>query len=176
MEASTVDTTQGKVSAWMDMYFAAVRECIGPLEKVPQLGKLFTDDFEFVYHTPPATAEFTGGRTSREGLLKEMIHPGLKEIIEPDYYTFNMEKLIVCVRFNDRTVDEESGEDIVPPFQASAHYTLVPAEDTGFKIKLLEYWTENQLPENIAITQAAWFKNSKPAFENIIFEWLKARY
>jgi hypothetical protein len=176
MEASTVEITQEKVSAWMDMYFAAVRECIGPLEKVPQLGKLFTDDFEFVYYTPPATAEFTGSRTSREGLLKEMIHPGLSEIIEPCYYAFNMEKLIVCVRFNDRTVDAETGKDIVPPFQASAHYTLVTAEDTDFKIQQIEYWTENQLPENIAITQAAWFKNSKPAFESIIHEWLKARY
>ncbi|HLA80685.1 MAG TPA: hypothetical protein VJP78_03500 [Thermoleophilia bacterium] len=176
MEASAAGITQEQVSAWMDMYFAEVRECIGSLEKVPRLGKLFTDDFEFVYYTPPATAEFTGARTSREGLLKEMIHPGLKEIIEPYYYTFNMEKLIVCARFNDRTVDEETGRDIVPPFQASAHYTLVPAEDTGLKIKQIEYWTENQLPENIAITQAAWFKNSRPAFENIIHEWLKARY
>jgi len=41
---------------------------------------------------------------------------------------------------------------------------------------MLEYWTENQTPENIAVTQAAWFKNSKPAFESIIFDWLKARY
>ena len=78
-----MDITQEKVSAWMDMYFAAVRECIGPLEKVPELGQLFTEDFEFVYYTPPATADFTGGRASREGLLMQMVHPGLREIIEP---------------------------------------------------------------------------------------------
>jgi hypothetical protein len=176
MGALAMNITQEKVSAWMDMYFAAVRECIGPLEKVPELGKLFTEDFEFVYYTPPPTAGFTGRKASREGLLMQMVHPGLREIIEPSYYAINLERLIVCVRFNDRTVDEASGRDIVPPFQASAHYTLVPAEDTGFKIKLLEYWTENQTPENIAVTQAAWFKNSRPAFENIIFDWLKARY
>ena len=30
-----MDYTQEKVSVWMDMYFAAVHECIGPIEKVP---------------------------------------------------------------------------------------------------------------------------------------------
>jgi hypothetical protein len=128
--AFTTNITQEKVSAWMDKYFAAVRECIGPLEKVPELGKLFTGDFDFVYYTPPSTAEFAGKRAFREGLLVQMVHPGLREIIEPDYYAINLERLMVYVRFNDRTVDEASGKDIVPPFQASAHYTLVPAEDT----------------------------------------------
>jgi hypothetical protein len=171
-----VEITHETISAWMDGYFRAVSENMGPLETVPKLGKLFTEDFVYLCYTPPPTADFTGREASREGLLKMMIHPGMREVIEPLYYAINVEQLIACVRFNDRTVDVESGKDIVPPFQASAHYYLVPADDTGLKIKRLEFWTEHQDPENIAITQAAWFKNSKPAFENIISDWLKARY
>jgi len=171
-----VEITHDSISAWMDGYFRAVNENIGPLETVPKLGKLFTEDFVYLCYTPPPTAEFTGREASREGLLKMMVHPGLREVIEPLYYAINVERLIACVRFNDRTVDAETEQDIVPPFQASAHYYLVPAEDTGFKIKRLEFWTEHQDPANIAITQAAWFKNSKPAFEQIIYDWLKARY
>jgi hypothetical protein len=171
-----VDITHESISAWMDGYFQTFNQNAGPLETVPNIGKLFTEDFEYVCYTPPPTADFTGRSASREGLLMQMVHPGLREVIEPLYYAINVEKLIVCVRFNDRSVDTETMEDIAPSFQASAHYQLVPAEDTGLKVRQIEFWTENQDPENIAIVQAAWFKNSKPAFERIISDWLKARY
>ena len=171
-----MEITYETISKWMDHYFKEVYENIGWLEKVPKLGKLFTEDFEFIYYTPPPTAEFTEGHCSRESLLMGMIHPGMREVIEPYYYAINLEKMICAVHFNDRTVDVETEKDIVPPFQAAAHYFLVPADDTGLKIKRIYYWTENQDPANIAKTQAAWFKNSKPAFEQIVFDWIKARY
>jgi hypothetical protein len=40
-----VDITHETISAWMDGYFRAVSENMGPLETVPKLGKLFTEDF-----------------------------------------------------------------------------------------------------------------------------------
>ena len=171
-----MDITYEYISEWMDNYFKTVRENMGPLETVPKIGKLFTEDFEFVYYTPPSTAEFTWGRASREELLMMMVHPGLAEVITPKYYAINLKEMVCVVRFDDRTVDTSTGNDLVPSFQASAHYHLVTADDTGLKIGLLEYWTENQTPENIEITQEAWFKHSKPAFEGIIFDWLKSRY
>ena len=171
-----MEITTETVTAWMDEYFKAVYENMGPLETVPNLGKLFTDDFMFIYYTPPANVEFTFGDATREQLFMQMVHPGLREVIEPYYYAINLEKLICVARFNDRTVDAGTMEDIVPAFQASAHYHLVPAEDTGLKIKRLEYFTSNQKEEDVLKVQEAWQKHQKPAFEGIVAEWLKARY
>jgi hypothetical protein len=170
-----MELTYENVSAWFDQYFKEVVANIGPLETVPKNGKFFTDDFTYAYHTVPATAEFTRGLASREQLLSQMVHPGLREIIKPKYYAINLKEMICVVRFEDNMV-ADSGELVAQPFQASAHYTFVPAADTGIKIKLLEYWTSNQTPENIAKTQAAWFKYSKDAFKGIVFDWLRARY
>jgi hypothetical protein len=164
------------VSAWFDRYFEIVNRDAGRLETVTNIGKLYTEDAQFVFYTPPAGADFVSAKANREGLMMMLVHPGVQEKITPRYYAINLEKLICVVHFEDRTIDVASGKDIVPAFEASAHYHLVPADDTGLKIKFLEFWTSNQLPENVAITQAAWFQGSRPAFEGIVHNWLKSRY
>jgi hypothetical protein len=102
-----------------------------------------------------------------------MVHPSLQEKITPKYYAINLKERVVVVRFEDQTIVD--GE-LISTFQASAHYTVVPAADTGLKICLLEYWTSNQTPEAVRLTREAWISSSKKAFEGLVFEWLKSRY
>src|SRR5208283_3778585 len=168
-----MELTYENVTAWFDKYFEIVNKNMGPLEKVPNIGKLFTDDFTYNYYTLPAGGDFTTSKASREELIMGMVHPSLEEKITPKYYAINLKERVVVVRFEDQTIVD--GE-LISTFQASAHYTVVPAADTGLKICLLEYWTSNQTPEAVRLTREAWLSSSKKAFEGLVFEWLKSRY
>jgi hypothetical protein len=168
-----MELTYENVTAWFDNYFETVNKNMGSLKTVPNIGKLFTDDFTYNYYTLPSGGDFTGSKMSREELIMGMVHPSLEEKITPKYYAINLKERIVVVRFEDQTIVD--GE-LISTFQASAHYTVVPAADTGLKICLLEYWTSNQTPEAVRLTTEAWLSSAKKAFEGLVFEWLKSRY
>ena len=54
-----MELTYDDVSEWFDRYYEIVNANMGPLETVPKVGKLFTDDFRFVYYSVPQNADFT---------------------------------------------------------------------------------------------------------------------
>ena len=168
-----MELTYENVSAWFDSYYEVVCK-VGTLETVPTLGKFFTDDFEFIYYSLPADADFTSPKASREGLLMMFMHPGMFEVIKPEYYVIDLKKMINAVKFYDQ-IKTESG-DVLGAFHASCHYHFMPAEDTGLKIKKIEYWTETQDPESVKIQKEAWLKALRGASAKVISDWLKSRY
>jgi hypothetical protein len=168
-----MELTHENVSAWFDKYYEIIAK-VGTLETVPTIGKYFTDDFEYVYYTLPPDADFTSSRASREELLMMFMHPGLFEVIKPEYYVIDLKQMIVAVHFYDQLTSASAG--VLGSFHAAAFYHLVPAEDTGLKIRKLYYWTETQTPESVTIQKEAWLKALQEASTSVIFDWLKSRY
>jgi hypothetical protein len=165
--------TYENVSAWFDKYYKIVSKT-ADIESVPKFGKFFTDDFEYIYYTLPKGADFTSEKSNREGLLIMFMHPGIYEVIEPEYYVIDLKKMIVSVKFYDQLISENG--DVMGHFHASAIYHVIPAEDTGLKIRKIEYWTENQSPESVELQAKAWLKASREAFNSVISDWLKSNY
>ncbi len=168
-----MELTYDNVLAWFDKYYEIVSK-VGTLETVPTIGKFFTDDFEFIYYSLPPDADFTSQKASREGLLMMFMHPGIFEVIRPEYYVIDLKQMINAVKFYDEIVSESDG--VLGSFHASCHYHFVPAEDTGLKIRKIEYWTETQDPESVKIQKEAWLKALQGASASVISDWLKSRY
>ena len=133
------------ISKWFDGYFEQVRRNQGDLEKVPNLKKYFTSDFEFMMHTAPSQA--SNKPMSRDALLMSFVHPGLQEEILPRTYVIDSKQMRVAVQFEIRFRDEPSGKNWTP-IQASAHYHLTADENGDLKIRRIEYWTE-RLPDDV---------------------------
>ncbi|MDD2735421.1 MAG: hypothetical protein PHF56_15905 [Desulfuromonadaceae bacterium] len=161
------------VSDWFDRYFETVSK-VGMLETVPTIGKFFCEDFEFIYYSMPPEAEFSAARATREELVMQFIHPGLCEVIKPEYKAIDLKHNIVAVKFFDQIISATGG--VLGSFFASAYYHIVPAEDTGLKIRKLEYWTETQSPESVRVQRDAWLKAQQGAYASVISDWLQARY
>ena len=168
-----MELTYENVSTWFDKYYETVSK-VGTLETVSTIGKFFTEDFEFIYYTLPPDADFSMSKSNREELLYMFIHPGLFEVIKPEYYVIDLKKMINAVKFYDQIVSESAG--VLGSFHASCHYHFTPAEDTGLKIRKIEYWTETQTPESVKIQTEAWLKALREASVSAISDWLKSRY
>jgi hypothetical protein len=168
-----MEITYENISTWFDEYFKIVGKT-GSVESVPKIGKFFTDDFEYIYYTLPQGADFTSERAGREGLLMMFLHPGLNEVFKPEFYAIDMKKMIVSVKFYDQLISETDG--VLGSFYASAIYHMIPAEDTGLKIRKIEYWTSNQTSESMRNQAQAWARAREGAFGSIISGWLKANY
>ena len=115
---SAMEFSYEMISKWFDGYFEQVRRNQGDLEKVPNLKKYFTSDFEFLMHTAPAQA--SNKPMSRDALLMSFVHPGLQEEILPRTYVIDSRQMRVAVQFEIRFRDEPSGKNWAP-IQASAH-------------------------------------------------------
>jgi hypothetical protein len=130
---------------WFKAYYEDVDRSQENLQTVPNLGKYFTADLEFIMYTAPLWSSTTG--RSRDMLLMSFVHPGLHETLIPQYYIVDVKQMIVAVQFEIRFSDKPSGQTW-PPIQASAHYHLVLDEKKELRIRKIHYWT-GPIPRDI---------------------------
>lgn len=157
---------------WMDDYFAAFNRYAGPLESIPNLLNFFTPDMEFWSYVFPAGS--VPRPSSREQLLMTMVHPGLHEHISPVEYIVDLKQMAVAVQIKLQFTDEPSGKTW-PAKQGSAHYYLVPDNETGFKIKKIQFFTEASAPETTSpTTRELWKKYKDQALEQLAAKWIKS--
>jgi hypothetical protein len=159
------------VSAWFDKYFETVAKT-SEIESIPGFARFFTEDFEYTYYTMPPV-DVLSEKADREGILKSFMHPGIHELIRPEYYLMDLKKLIVAVRLYDQIVSDTAG--VIAKFNGCAIYFMVPAEDMGIKIRKIEFFTENQSPESIEIQNKEYAKSTPVAFNKLFSDWLKLK-
>jgi len=165
-----MEFTYEGVSNWLDVYFEDANKNQGPLEKVVNLKKYFTEDLEFWMYTAPP---FFKPPLSREGLLMLFVHPGLHEALTPQYYVIDLKRLIVVVQFELRFTDQTSGTSW-PPKQASAHYHLVPDKDNKLKIKKIQYWTQSSPPDVTAPMYKLWNEYKDKVLVELATNYIKS--
>ena len=165
-----MEITYENVSKWFDGYFEEANKNQGPLEKVVNLKKYFTQDFEFWMYTAPP---FVHPPLSREGLLMLFIHPGLHEGLVPQYYVIDVKRMMVVVQFEIRFVDETSGTTC-PPKQASAHYHLVLDEIGNLKIRKIQYWTQSFATDVMDSMYKAWNDYKEKALVDLAMKYIGA--
>jgi hypothetical protein len=169
-----MEFTYENAAKWFENYFSAFNKNAGPLETVPEMMKFFTPDLEFWSFNMPAGS--VPRPSSRDQLLMTMVHPGLHEHLEPREYIIDLKRMMVVVQFQLSFIDEVSGTKW-PPKQASAHYYLVPDDNTGFKIKKIQYFTEASVPETTSPTsRELWKKYKEKALEELATNWIKSPY
>jgi hypothetical protein len=167
-----MEITNENVSAWFDKYFETVAKT-SEIESIPGFARFFTEDFEYVYYTMPPV-EVLSDKADREGILKSFMHPGIHEIIKPEFYLMDLKKMIVAVRLYDQIISDTAG--VIAKFNGCAIYYMVPAKDMGIKIRKIEFFTENQSPESIEIQNKEYAKSKPGAIDRVISEWLKSKY
>ena len=169
-----MEFTHENAIIWFDNYFAAFNKNAGPLESVPEMMRYFTPDLEFWPYNMAAGS--VPRPSSRDQLLMTMVHPGLHEHLEPREYIIDPKRMVVVVQFQLSFTDEVTGAKW-PPRQASAHYHLVNDENTGFKIKKIQYFTEASVPETTSPTmREIWKKYKDKALEELATNWIKSPY
>ena len=168
-----MELTRENAVKWFDNYFDSFNQNAGPLETVPNMKKFFTDDFTFwPYNMPAGSVPMP---SSRDQLLMTMVHPGLHEHLTPRDYIVDPQLMVVVVQFQLQFIDEVSGNKW-PAKQASAHYHLVPDAETGFKIKMIKYFTESSAPETTSPTmRELWKKYKDKALEDMAFKWINSQ-
>lgn len=137
-----MEITYDNIVKWFDEYYRAFNENSGPLDTVPNMEKYFAPECEFWPYNMPNTQE----PSSREDLLRTMIHPGLHEELTPREYVIDLNRMVVVVLFQLQFNDEPSGR-IWPPKLASCHYHLKQDENAYLKITKIVYFTERAAPE-----------------------------
>jgi hypothetical protein len=146
-----MEITYENIVKWLDGYFNDVRKFQGDIEKVLNLKKYFTDDFDLTMYTPPSQP--VKKVMSRDALLVSFVHPGLQENITPKYYVIDIKQMIAVVQFEIQFSDKPTRKKW-NPVQASAHYHLKNAKNGDLIISKIQYWTE-RLPEGIMEIWAA---------------------
>jgi hypothetical protein len=129
-----------QIASWLDGYFQGVNANQGAVECAMELRKYFSDDLEFRMYTA-AGSEFMSLPLTREQLLVTFVHPGLLEIITPNYYVIDVDAMKAVVQFAIVFRDEKSGREW-PAKQASAHYHLRSDASGELRIAKIQYWTE----------------------------------
>jgi hypothetical protein len=137
-----MEITYDNITKWFDEYYQAFNRYAGPLETVPNMEKYFAPELEFWPYNMPGTTQ----PSSREDLLRTMIHPGLHEELTPQEYVIDLKRLVVVVRFQLQFNDEPSGR-VWPPKLASCHYHLKQDDKGDLKITKIVYFTECASPE-----------------------------
>jgi hypothetical protein len=165
-----MDLTYESLSKWLDVYFEDVNKSQGAIERVVNLKKYFSPDFEFWMYTAPP---FVHPPLSREELLMLFIHPGLHEGLVPQYYVIDVKRMIAVVQFEIRFVDEISGTTF-PPKQASAHYHLVLDEKGDLKIKKIQYWTQSSPADVMAPMYKAWNDYKEKALADLAMKYINS--
>lgn len=156
-----MEITYDKIVKWFDEYYQAFNQYAGPLETVPNMEKHFAPELEFWPYNMPGTTQ----PSSREDLLRTMIHPGLHEELTPQEYVIDLKRLVVVVRFQLQFNDEPSGR-VWPPKLASCHYHLKQDDKGDLKIIKIVYFTECASPEEAeaqAEMMALWHKYREQA-------------
>lgn len=134
-----MDISYESITSWLDTYFEDCNRSQGAVADVKRLAKYFTDDYRFHMYTAPP---FVKTPLSRTDFLMLFVHPGLYEGLRPQYYVIDVHRLMVVVKFEFDFVEEESGRRW-ESLSASAHYHLVQDDDSGLRIKMIEYWTQS---------------------------------
>jgi hypothetical protein len=137
-----MELTYENVVNFFDGYIKAFNKYAGPLETVPNMLKYYTPDFEWWSYGRPSVDRKP---TSRDYLLMTMVHPGIHEELTPRQFIVDLKQMVCVVQFQYQWTDERTGT-IMPPGEASAHYTFVLDENKDLKIKKLQYWTTGSLP------------------------------
>ena len=137
--------TYKNIKNWFENYFSDICKYQGNLKTVPRLKKFFASDLELTMYSIPSPQPRKP--MTRDELLISFVHPGLQEDLIPNYYSIDVEQLIVVVQFEIRFNDKPSGK-IWEPLQASAHYHLTVDDNGDLKIRKIHYWTE-PLPEDL---------------------------
>ena len=154
-----MEFTRDNVINWFANYFGSFNKYAGPLKTVPNMEKFFTPDLEFwSYNMANAVRPST-----REDLLRSMVHPGLHEELTPQYYVVDEKEKIVVVQFQLQFTDEPS-ETVFPAKMASAHYHLIEDEVNELKIKKILYFTEAQSPDEPNNLMELWAKYREQAY------------
>ena len=156
-----MEITYDNLVKWFDEYFAAFNKNAGPLETVPNMEKYFAPELEFWPYNMPDTTQ----PSSREDLLRTMIHPCLHEELTPKEYFIDLKRLVVVVKFQLQFNDEPSGK-VWPAKLASCHYYLKQDENGELKITKIVYFTERASPDDAeaqAEMMALWHKYREQA-------------
>ena len=156
-----MELTYENIVKWFDEYYAAFDKNAGPLKTVPNMEKYFAADLEFWPYNMAGTAQ----PSSREDLLRTMIHPGLHEELTPQEYVIDLKRMVVVVRFQLQFNDEPSGR-VWPAKLASCHYHLRQDENGELKITKIVYFTERASPdeaESQTEMMALWHKYREQA-------------
>jgi hypothetical protein len=167
--AIPMEVTYKNILGWFDTYFKDVNKNQGPLERVVNLKKYFTSDFEFIMYTAPP---FFKPPLSRDGLFMLFVHPGLHETLRPQYYVVDVKRMIVVVQFELQFTDEPSGK-AWPPKQASAYYHLTVDETGDLKITKIQYWTESSPPDVTAPMYALWKEYRAKALTDLGMDFIR---
>ena len=137
-----MEITYDNLVRWFDEYYAAFNKNAGPLETVPNMEKYFAPELEFWPYNMPDTTQ----PSTREDLLRTMIHPGLHEELTPQEYFIDLKRMVVVVKFQLQFNDEPSGK-VWPAKLASCHYHLKQDENGELKITKIVYFTERASPD-----------------------------
>ena len=154
-----MEFTRENVINWFTNYFGSFNKYAGPLKTVPNMEKFFAPDMEFWSYNM-ANAERP---STREDLLRSMVHPGLHEELTPQYYVVDEKEKIVVVQFQLQFNDEPSGT-VFPPRMASAHYHLIEDENKELKIKKILYFTEAMPRDEPNTLMELWAKYREQAY------------
>ena len=145
-----MEITYDNIVNWFNNYFKTFNENAGSLETSKNMGQFFTPDLEFWSYNMPDE-----GPSSREDLLRTMVHPGLHEELSPRDYVVDLNRMVVVVQFQLQFTDEPSGK-VWPAKQASAHYHLILDENQEPKIKKILYFTQFRSPEETGNLRELW--------------------
>jgi hypothetical protein len=137
-----MEATYDNIAKWFDAYYKDFNKSAGPLKTAQNMEKYFTPDLQFWPYNMPDTK----GPSSREDLLRSMIHPGLHEELTPREYVIDMKRMVVVVQFQLQFNDEPSGRVWLAK-QASCHYHLVLDKNKELKIKKIVYFIERASPD-----------------------------
>lgn len=151
-----MEITYDNLVRWFDEYYEAFNKNAGPLETVPNMEKYFAPELEFWPYNMPGTTQ----PSSREDLLRTMIHPGLHEELTPQEYFIDLKRMVVVVKFQLQFNDEPSGK-VWPAKMASCHYHLKQDQNGELKITKIVYFMERASPDEVeaqAEMMALWQK------------------
>jgi hypothetical protein len=171
VEARFVELTYDQVAKWFDGYFEALDKYMGTLEKVPNLGRFFTPDFQFWMYTAPPHIK---PPLSREEFLLVLVHPGLRDHMTPNYYVIDLKQMVTVAQIEVRFSDESSGAEVAAPIQASCHYHFVVDRNNDLKIRLVKYWTGSR-PSGDPGPGEVWVKGKEQALTELALDWIGSR-
>ena len=140
-----MELTYDNITKWFDEYYDAFNKNAGPLETSPNMGKYFAPELEFWPYNMPGTKQ----PSSREDLMRTLIHPGLHEELTPREYAVDLKRMVVVVLFQLQFNDEPSGR-VWPAKLASCHYHLKQDENKDLKITKIVYFTERASADEAA--------------------------
>jgi hypothetical protein len=135
-----MEFTSDNAVKWFDRYFKTFNESNGNAATVAKMKDFFTADLQFVSYLLNVERP-----TGREGLLNTMLHPGLREILTPDYYVVDTRRKAVVVQMACHFIEESTGK-VSPKKQLSVHYYLAQDVQGDLKIRKILFFSEPGSP------------------------------